>query len=264
MNAVATRFSVAHTLWVFAVLWMLLLVRVGAVDITLAWDSNPEPDIAEYIVRYGTASNQYGYTIEAGARTSVTLAGLAPGTYYCTVIARNSAGLESPPAAELMFDAVAEVPTLVGLANGQALNGPGIVNLRANSFGSDFTRLEFYVDGIKVGEVNSATESASWQPPQAGDYTVTVNGYNASGFVATSTLDIHIVKPTVTDLKRTTDSAFEMTVIGAPGRMQRVEVSDDLQHWTPFAAEVNTTGAMVVRDEAMAQTDRRFYRVISE
>ena len=65
--------------------------------ITLAWNQNPESDIAGYEVKYGTVNGgTYGTTVSAGNSTTTQVSGLSEGvTYYFVVVAYNTAGLRS-------------------------------------------------------------------------------------------------------------------------------------------------------------------------
>ena len=66
-----------------------------AADVVLAWDANSETDLAGYKVYYGTVSRTYGSPVTVGNTTTYTAQNLAPGTYYFTVTAYNTAGAES-------------------------------------------------------------------------------------------------------------------------------------------------------------------------
>ncbi len=80
-------------------------------SVTLAWDPNFEPDIAGYIVRYGTSSRNYTDTIDPGNVTSTTLTDLTPGsTYFFVVTAYNTDALESLPSNEINFTAALTPP----------------------------------------------------------------------------------------------------------------------------------------------------------
>lgn len=69
---------------------------------TLAWkapatntDGTPLTDLAGFKVYYGTASGTYTNTVTIGKATSYSVNNLAPGTYYFTVTAYDTTGLES-------------------------------------------------------------------------------------------------------------------------------------------------------------------------
>ena len=93
---------------------VVLLLALGsplyAGEVTLAWDPNTEPDLAGYIVHYGSQSGIYSNRIDVGNRTSWAVTGLADGrTYYFAVQAYNAAGVLSPMSAEVSAEMPASV-----------------------------------------------------------------------------------------------------------------------------------------------------------
>ena len=71
--------------------------------ISLAWDQNPEYDIAGYIVEYGENQGEYPSADDVGLRFGHDLTGLTPGgTYYVVVLAYNDSGMQSPRSAEVV------------------------------------------------------------------------------------------------------------------------------------------------------------------
>jgi hypothetical protein len=73
----------------------LLITPSIAADISIGWDASTSPNIAGHKVYYGTAPGVYGAPITIGNQTSYTVTGLAPGTWYLTVTAFDTAGNES-------------------------------------------------------------------------------------------------------------------------------------------------------------------------
>jgi hypothetical protein len=72
--------------------------------LTLGWNSNPESDIAGYVVYYGTDSGNLTQTLDVGQTTSCVLSGLASSTtYYFAVQAYNTAGLYSGVSPQISF-----------------------------------------------------------------------------------------------------------------------------------------------------------------
>jgi hypothetical protein len=72
---------------------------------TLSWtpptentNGTPVTDLAGYHIYYGTTEGAWTSTITVleATETSYVVSGLAPGTYYFTVVAFNSAGDDSP------------------------------------------------------------------------------------------------------------------------------------------------------------------------
>jgi VCBS repeat protein/fibronectin type III domain protein len=81
---------------------LALSVAAHAASLTLAWDPNREPDIAGYVVYWGTQPGEYPYSWNVGNFTSQQVEGLADATtYYFVVKAYNTSGLMSAPSAEV-------------------------------------------------------------------------------------------------------------------------------------------------------------------
>lgn len=91
-------------------------------SVTLAWDPNPEPDVAGYIVYFGNASRNYPYQTNVGNVTTATVYGLQEGlTYFFAITATNTSGLESDFSNEVTNavpqDVTNSVPTISVVAN---------------------------------------------------------------------------------------------------------------------------------------------------
>lgn len=79
-----------------------LPAAAGANSVNLAWDRNPEPDLAGYKIHIGTSSGKYTQTIDAGHVTTFTVSGLSPGeTYFFSITAYDIFANESGYSAEL-------------------------------------------------------------------------------------------------------------------------------------------------------------------
>ena len=85
------------------ILWSLLVLatvlfagpisipNAQATTVRLAWDRNPEPNIAGYRVSYGTTGGSYSYDVDVGPATNCAISGLQPKTtYYFAVKAYNA------------------------------------------------------------------------------------------------------------------------------------------------------------------------------
>jgi hypothetical protein len=91
------KFILAALMCVFAI-----IPALEAASIKLKWNPNPETDIAGYLLSYGTSPGNYNGTINTGNVTTVTLNGVEQGrTYYFSLKAVNTAGMQSDASAEL-------------------------------------------------------------------------------------------------------------------------------------------------------------------
>ena len=83
----------------FAALLLVFFCSVRIVNagrITLEWDQVTHPDLAGYMVYYGTFSEDYDESVDVGNWTSVTIEGLEEDvTYYFSVTAYSVYGEES-------------------------------------------------------------------------------------------------------------------------------------------------------------------------
>ena len=75
----------------------------AAAGLTVAWNPNPEDDIATYEVAFGTAAGAHGQSVSVNGRLSrVRLENLVAGRRYWVVVrARNAAGLMSSDSVEV-------------------------------------------------------------------------------------------------------------------------------------------------------------------
>ena len=74
-------------------------------QVTLAWNPNPEPDIAGYKIHYGTSSGSYTSHVDVGNHTTSTVSGLQDATkYYFAATTYNNGGLESSYSAEVVYN----------------------------------------------------------------------------------------------------------------------------------------------------------------
>ena len=73
-----------------------------AASLTLAWNPNPETDVAGYLVYFGTQPGSYAAGVDVGKNTSQPVGDLVDGaTYFFTVKAYNTSGMFSDSSQEL-------------------------------------------------------------------------------------------------------------------------------------------------------------------
>lgn len=87
---------------VFCSIFVVFSGRVEAASVTLAWDPNPETDIAKYYVGYRTSAAGTETVVDVGKVTTWTFTSAAAGsTYFFRVFAENTSGVRSAPSNEV-------------------------------------------------------------------------------------------------------------------------------------------------------------------
>lgn len=118
--------------WINAAALCLGLLNGHCATVSLDWFRNPEPDVAEYRIYYGSVSGAYTDCASAGSRTNITIGGLASGaTYFFAATAINVAGLESKPSIEISYrtpDAPPAPPATVWQLRATPVPDPAITN----------------------------------------------------------------------------------------------------------------------------------------
>jgi hypothetical protein len=72
--------------------------------VTLAWDPNPNPNLAGYRLYYRIATQSYTQSIDVGNATTVSVPSLIAGqTYLFAVTAYNTHAVESVPSTEVSY-----------------------------------------------------------------------------------------------------------------------------------------------------------------
>jgi fibronectin type III domain protein len=109
---------------VFTTAFSLSLATLAdARTITLAWDPNPEPDIAGYTVYRGATCSAFTQSFAAGPATTYTVTNLPDGESHCFAVqAYNTAGQVSP-----LSDPIT-VPALSGSNPVEWVDSPGALS----------------------------------------------------------------------------------------------------------------------------------------
>jgi hypothetical protein len=92
-------------IWLLAaVLFLPTSKLAGAATLALAWDRSPDPDVVGYVVRGGLQPGAYGYSLDVGRETTLTLPNLPDGlTLYIVVEAYAAGGRRSAPSNEIVW-----------------------------------------------------------------------------------------------------------------------------------------------------------------
>jgi hypothetical protein len=143
-----TSASGARVRFLLLTLLFLASLPLVASSVNLAWNANPETDLAGYKIAYGTTSGALSQTKDVGLATTNTLTGLAPNTtYYCAVQAYNTSGQTSPLSSQISFvspadtapEIAVERPAGTNLVDGTASIAFGSVNTNSSSTPLTFT-----------------------------------------------------------------------------------------------------------------------------
>ena len=180
------------------------LATLPAQSVSLAWNASASPDVASYVVRYGTASGVYSVATNVGYQTSATIVGLQAGqTYYLAVTARDSAGTESQPSNEASYQ-VPVSPTapptiaLTAPTSGGSYVAPAAVNLVASvtANGHTITKVQFFSGAALLGEDAAAPYSLTWSGVAAGSYSVSAQVvYDSGSTLASVAASIVVTNP---------------------------------------------------------------------
>jgi hypothetical protein len=178
------------------------LTPLLAQSVTLAWDASVSPEVSGYIVRYGTTSGVYSVATNVGKVTSAPVTGLQAGqTYYLTVTATTSAGIESPPSNEATYLVpTAALPTIALTAPtaNSTFSTPATINCAATVIanGHTITKVQFLNGSTLLGEDVSSPYSYSWSGVAAGNYSITAQVvYDSGSVVASTAANIIVTNP---------------------------------------------------------------------
>jgi hypothetical protein len=189
-------------------------------SISVAWDASTSPEVASYVVRYGTASQVYTLTTNVGNQTSANLSGLQAGqTYYVAVTARNSAGAESVPSNEIAYqvpNTALPVVTLTAPIANANYQSPATITCAATvvTNGHIITKVQFLSGSTVMGEDNLPPYNYTWNNVSVGNYNLAARVvYDSGSTVSSSATPVIVTNPPIAN-----GLTFESTagVITAP------------------------------------------------
>ena len=112
----------------------LLVPAAHAGQVTVAWDPNPEPEVAGYKIYYGTSPGSYTSSLDAGDATSILISGLRDGaTYFFSAVAYDASNNESGFSNEITYAVPAAATQSAG---GEASSSGGACFIATAAFGS--------------------------------------------------------------------------------------------------------------------------------
>ena len=167
---------IACSLVAFA--WFATAAVQAAPDrVTVAWDPNPETDIAGYRVYYGRVGTTVTNMVSPGTLTQQQVISLLPATqYWFYVTAFNAAGLESDPSQVLTYTTPVNQSPTVTLGTDRIAIIPDTVSISAQA-ADDYLAPESLsktwaqLSGPATATITGATTlSPQLQLPTAGTY----------------------------------------------------------------------------------------------
>jgi hypothetical protein len=156
--------------------WMLLALGNGASaategSVSIAWNPNPETDVAGYKIYWGELSRQYTNVLDVGNSVTGTVGNLSSGrTYYCAIKAYNAAQQESAFSSEITLTYLSEnlqADTSSRLVLLEAEGG--VLTTPAAILGSG---TDIYVDSTNYTTATNATTTMSFNVDLAANYHV--------------------------------------------------------------------------------------------
>jgi fibronectin type III domain protein len=191
-------------------------------SITLAWDPNPEPDVAGYVLNYGTSPGIYSQRLDIGATTMTTLSSLTDGVvYYFAVAAYSTGGVTGPLSAEISGLPTPAEPLPIVISSLTADKtfpaAPGTtITWTTTATGGTTLEYQYWLWSTAAGWVSqpySTSNRFTWTPAasDAGDHRVQVDVRSVGSSTApvtqqTPVFTITSQSATVTSLTTTTTS----------------------------------------------------------
>jgi hypothetical protein len=153
-----------------AVATLLCATPGFAENIRISWNANPEPNIGGYRLSYGTAPGTYPTTVDVGNQTTALVPGLTPGQrYYFVVRAYDTAGLVSPPSAEVTGVALGVVALTSNalsypIATGAPVTWTALASSPAQTLEYQFARLNQATGVWTIVQPYGSQNTFTWTP----------------------------------------------------------------------------------------------------
>jgi Bacterial Ig domain/Fibronectin type III domain len=188
----------APVIVIAAVLLHGILLSVSpaqAVDVLLAWDPSPSPQVTGYLLYYGTASGQYSESVDTGQATTAALSGLqATVTYYCAVLAYDASGNHSPFSNEVQYTAQDTLPPSLAITapgDGTMVATSSLVTISATATDNiSVSTVVFYVNGNRKCSTTTSPYTCAWKVSGATGktYRLKATATDAQGNVGVSSI----------------------------------------------------------------------------
>lgn len=180
--------------WVAIACSALSASAQAQIAVTVAWNANPETNIAGYKIHLGTTSGNYTTIQTVPNATSSVLSDLSPSTtYFCALQAYNTAGLTSSLSSEISFTTPAALPEIAvtGSTGSNLTDGTTTISFGATSIGS--TNATRVITLSNSGTANLTGLSVTLDGANSSDFSVSAPGASslAAGTNTTLTVTFH-------------------------------------------------------------------------
>jgi hypothetical protein len=213
---------------VIAACLVLIPSVAAAASLRLTWDPNSEPDLAGYVVVWGSAPGVYSQSATAAASAvSHEVTGLADGIWYFAIRAVNTSGLRSAPSNEVMVIVGTPTPLVSSFSPtaGAFTGGAEVTILGSNFENGVVVRFGSIAGTIVTTSPNRIVVKA---PAQAmGTVSLAVVNPSGKGVLLPSAFTYRTTAPSVTNVEPKTGPAAggtEVTISGT-GFQSGVSVS---------------------------------------
>lgn len=244
------------------------IVSIG--QVTLSWEPATEPGVTGYKLYYGTESRSYSELLDVGSVPVAQLSGLSDGTtYYCSVTAYNSAGLEGGFSEEIQFTYASSVGDRVEISGQSGSQAVGIGKstvLEVSAIGGGPVSYQWLKDGVAIpGATDSSLVFDEVKVGDTGRYSVLVARGDAVSTSSSAMLVAALDAPRIKVFDRMEGEGGEQLVrLDLDGGLEtniHVFASGDLDDWEVVYSHYNETGSVTFSDPGSANAGQRFYRV---
>jgi hypothetical protein len=232
-------------------------------SVTIGWSPSSSPNLAGYMIYYGTSSGNYitAVLVDNSQATNVTINGLVPGTtYYFAATSIDSSGNQSAYSQEISAVVgsngsvvITSQPASQSVAQGQ----PASFTVAAT--GSSLA-YQWNFNGNTIPNATSPTLTLSnTAASQAGTYSVNVSGAGGNAASTPATLTVYATAAASLAAPAAPAGQFAVAVSGVPGYQYVVQASTDLVNWVSL--QTNSAPFNFV-DSNASQYSQRFYRTL--
>jgi hypothetical protein len=195
-----TVFSKRRLVVLIVLLSLFARASSWASGIALAWNPSTSPTVTGYEVYYGLASNNYTWSVNAGANTNISISGLSLGqTYYFAVVAYDSYDYVSPPSIVVSASPVNfsnAPPQITNQPSSITVNAGAVASFSVGAVSTSPMTYQWFAGAVVVpGETNPILNLPNVTAADAGSYFATIQ--NDAGTATSSNAVLTITNPPV-------------------------------------------------------------------